>query len=76
MSLGEGAQKVEGPIAQKGSVAVEVTMATKQTPTTWHCHTERIQWNTYQNPYLTIRGWEEWEQIRQISQTVTSNDPQ
>ena len=56
MSLGVGAQKVEGPIAQKLSIALEVTMATKQTPTTRHRHTERIQWNTYQNPYLPIRG--------------------
>ena len=28
MSLGVGALKVEGPIAQKGSLALEVTMAT------------------------------------------------
>ena len=34
MSLGAGALKVEGPIAQKRSLALEVTMATKQAPTT------------------------------------------
>ena len=28
MSLGAGALKVEGPIEQKGSIALEVTMAT------------------------------------------------
>ena len=42
MSLGEDALKVEGPIAQKGSIALEVTMATKRVPTTRHRHTERI----------------------------------
>ena len=76
MSLGAGAYKMEGPIAQKGNFALEVTMANKRAPTTRHRHTERIQWNTYQNPYLPIRGWEKWEQNRQISQSVTSNDPQ
>ena len=34
MSLGAGAQKVEGPIAQKRSIALEVTMAPKRSPTT------------------------------------------
>ena len=33
MSLGAGALKVEGPIAQNGSIALEVTMATKRAPT-------------------------------------------
>ena len=33
MSLGAGALKVEGPIAQNGSIASEVTMATKRAPT-------------------------------------------
>ena len=61
MSLGAGALKVEGPIAQNGSIALEVTMATKRAPTTQHCHTKRVQWNTYHNPYLPIQGWEEWE---------------
>ena len=30
MSSGVGASNVEGPIVQKGSIALEVTMATKQ----------------------------------------------
>ena len=34
MSLGAGAEKVLGPIVQKGSIALEATMATKQAPTT------------------------------------------
>lgn len=34
MNLGEGALKVEGPIAQKGSITLEVTVATKKMPTT------------------------------------------
>ena len=34
MSLGASALKVEEPIAQKGSLALEVTMATKRAPTT------------------------------------------
>ena len=76
MSLGAGALKVEGPIAQKGNIALEVTMATKWAPTTRHCHTERIQWNTYQNPYFPIGGWEELEQNEQISPAVSSNDLQ
>ena len=38
--------------------------------------TERVQWNTYYNPYLPIRGWDEWEQYQQISQAMNSNDPQ
>ena len=62
MSLGAGALKVEGPIARKGSIALEITMATKRAPTTRHRHTEIVQWNTYHNPYLPILGWEEWEQ--------------
>ena len=45
MSSGVGALKVEGPIVQKGSIALEVTMATKQ-PTSQHHHTETVQWNT------------------------------
>ena len=60
MSLGADVLKVEGPIVQKGSIALEVTMATKWAPTTWHRHTERIQWNdNYHNPYLPIyhRPW-------------------
>lgn len=36
--LGADAYKVEGPIAQKGSLALEVTMATRQVPTTRHRH--------------------------------------
>ena len=52
-------------------------MGTKQAPTTQHRrHTERVQWNTYHNPYLHIRGWQEWEQNQQISQAVNSGDPQ
>ena len=30
MSLGAGALKVEGPIAQKGSLTLKITMATKR----------------------------------------------
>jgi len=78
MRLGVGALKVEGPIAQNGNIASEVTMATKRAPTTRHRHTERVQWNTYgyHNPYLHIWGWEEWEQNQQVSQAVNSNDLQ
>ena len=36
MRLGVGALKVEGPIAQKGSSAFQVTMATKRAPTSRH----------------------------------------
>ena len=36
MSLGAGALKEEGPIAWKGSVALEVTMATKPAPNKKH----------------------------------------
>ena len=50
MSLGAGALKVQGPIARKGTIASDVTMATKRASTTQHRHTERIQWNTYHNP--------------------------
>ena len=56
MSLGAGALKVEGPVAQEGRIALEITMATKQVPTTWHCHTERVHWSTFHNQYLPIRG--------------------
>jgi len=76
MSLGAGALKVEGPVAQEGSLALEITMATKQASTTCSCHTERVQWNTYHNPYLPIRGWEEWEQNQLMAQAVDSNDLQ
>ena len=34
MSLGAGALKVEGPIMQKGSIVLEVAMATKRAPPT------------------------------------------
>ena len=51
-------------------------MGTKQAPTTQHRHTERVQWNSYYNPYLPIRGWQEWEQNQQISQAVNRDDPQ
>ena len=36
MRLGVGALKVEGPIAQKGSSAFQVTMAIKRAPTSRH----------------------------------------
>ena len=86
MSLGAGAWKVEGPIAQKGSLALGVTMATKRAPTTQHHHTEE-KFNgilTTTHTYLSRGRWggggvggEEWEQNRQIiSQSVTNNDPQ
>ena len=81
-SLGvRGTLKVEGPIAQNGSIALEVTMATKRAPTTRHRHTERVQWNTYHNPFLPIQGWEESKGGRsgsknqQILLAVNSNDP-
>ena len=76
MRLEAGALKVKRLIAKKGSIALEVSMGTKQAPTTQHCHTERVQWNTYHNPYLPIRGWQKWEQNQQISQAVNSGDPQ
>lgn len=44
MSLGEGVLKVERPIALKGSIALEVTMATKQMP------------NTLKTPPTTVLG--------------------
>ena len=44
MSLGEGVLKVERPIALKGSIALEVTMATKQMP------------NTLKTPPITVLG--------------------
>ena len=76
MNSGVGALKVEGPIVQKGSIALEVTMATKQ-PTSQHHHTETVQWNTYHNPYLPIQEWEEWEQKPAgWSQVVNRNDRQ
>ena len=76
MRLEAGALKVKRLIAKKGSIALEVSMGTKRAPTTQHCHTERVQWNTYHNPYLPIRGWQKWEQNQQISQAVNSGDPQ
>ena len=76
MRLEAGALKVKWLIAKKGSIALEVSMGTKRAPTTPHRHTERVQWNTYHNPYLPIRGWQEWEQNQQISQAVNSGDPQ
>ena len=76
MRLWVGALKVEGPIAQKGSIAFQVSTATKRAPISRHRPTERVQWNTYYNPYLPIRGWDEWVQNQQISQAVNSNDTQ
>ena len=58
MSLGEARRAC----STKGSIALEVPMATKRVLTTQYCSTERVQWNTCHNPYLSIRGWEEWEQ--------------
>ena len=77
MSLGAGALKVEGPIARKGSLALEVTMATKRAPTTQQRHTEEKFSGilTTTHTYLS-RGREEWEQNRQLSQSVNSNDLQ
>ena len=50
MSLGAGAWKKEGPVAQKGSLALELTMATKRAPATQHRHTA--------NPAaITISEW-------------------
>ena len=76
MRLEAGALKVKRLIAKTGSIALEVSMGTKRAPTTQHCHTERVQWKTYHNPYLPIRGWQKWEQNQQISQAVNSGDPQ
>ena len=76
MRLGVGALKVEEPIAQKGSSAFQVTMATKRAPTSRHRSLKEFSGNTYYNPYLPIRGWDEWEQYQQISQAMNSNDPQ
>ena len=61
MSLGAGASKVEGPIAQKESLALEVTMATKRAPTTQHRHTEEKFSGilTTTHTYLS-RGRDEW----------------
>ena len=56
MHLEAGALKVKWLIAKKGSIALEASMGTKRAPTTQHRHTERVQWNTYHNPYLPIRG--------------------
>ena len=55
-TLGAGALKVEGPIVQKRSIALEVTMATRQAPTTWHLHTERSQREYLPQPILTYLG--------------------
>ena len=45
MHLGAGALKVEGPIVQKESIALEVTMASEcQPPGT--VTLKRVQWNT------------------------------
>ena len=46
---------------QKGSIALEVTVATKRL-TSQHHHMETVQWNTYHNPYLPIQEWEVWKQ--------------
>ena len=40
----------------KGSIALEVTMATKQAPTTRHLHTERSQWEYLPQPIPTYLG--------------------
>ena len=65
ISLGAGVFKVQcrRVCSTKGSIALEVTMATKQAPTTQHHHPQRVRWKTCNNPLdLPIRGWEEWEQ--------------
>ena len=69
MSLGAGALKVKGPVAQKGSVALEVG--------TQHSHTEEKFSGifTTTHTYLSRRR-EEQEQNRQLSQSVNSNDLQ
>ena len=56
MSLGAGALKVERPIAQKGSLALEVTMANKRAPTTQHRHTEENSVEYLPQPILTSPG--------------------
>ena len=68
-SSGVGALKVEGPIVQKGSIALEVTMATKR-PTSQHHHTETVQWNTYHNPTYLFRSGRFGSKNQQISQAA------
>ena len=69
MSLGAGALKVKGPVAQKGSLALEVV--------TQHSHTEEKFSGilTTTHTYLS-RGREEWGQNLQLSQSVNTNDLQ
>ena len=50
MSLGAGALKVEEPIAQKGSLALEVTMATKRAPTTQKKTSDPSAWRRHSRP--------------------------
>lgn len=77
MSLGAGTSKVEGPAAQKGCLTLEITMETNPATTPQHRHTEEKFSGilTITHSYLA-RGREEWEQNRQISQSVTSTDLQ
>ena len=76
MSLGAGAVKVEGPMVQKRSIALEVTMPTKRAPTIQHHHTGRVQWIlTTTHTYLS-RGGSSGSKNQQISQVENSNDPQ
>ena len=64
MNLGAGALKVEGPIVQKESIALEVTMVTKWVPITRHRHTEKssVEYLTKPVLFIPIQGWEDWEQ--------------
>ena len=67
MSLGAGALKVKGPVAQKGSVALEVA--------TQHSHTEEKFSGILTTTHIYLsRGREEQEPNRQLSQSVNSND--
>ena len=76
MSCGAGALKVEGPVAQKGSNVLKVTMATKPAPTTGHRRTERVQCIlTTTHTYLFGDG-KSRSGNQQISQVVNYNDPE
>ena len=52
MNLVAGALKVEGPIMQKESIALEVTMVTKWVPITRHRHTEKSSVEYLTKPIL------------------------
>ena len=75
MSSGVGALQVEGPIVQKGSIALEVTMATKQ-PTSQHHHTEQFSGILTTTHTYLFRSGRSGSKNQQISQVVNRNDRQ